>query len=349
MPKLTIKEIAKIAGVSTSAVSIVLNNKKGVSDETRKKVTQIVDNLQYAPNPNSRRLLFNKTNNIAVLFKRNISPLENLFYSELNRVIIREFDNYGYNLIFTSVAVENNNIIFPNIIKSYDVDGVIFYGDMDPLIINGIKKFDIPYLIVDTHSPTPDALCVYADYAQAAYTATSYLISIGHRRIAHIGNSMLSNYNLQTFSGYKKAIEEQKIEIPMNWIQINAQADAGDEQTAYNHMEKILSYSALPSAVFCSSDIYAIGAIKCIKYHKLKVPDDISIISIDDIILSSYVEPPLTTVRIDKVDMAKIAVSILVNKIEGKDTEITNHMVNSNNLIKRSSTKAVENFKSVSM
>lgn len=339
MPKLTIKEIAKIAGVSTSAVSIVLNNKKGVSEETRKKVTQIVDNLQYAPNPNSRRLLFNKTNNIAVLFKRNISPLENLFYSELNRVIICECDNYGYNLIFTSVAVENNNIIFPNIIKSYDVDGVIFYGDMDPLIINGIKKFDIPYLIVDTHSPTPDALCVYADYAQAAYTATSYLISIGHRRIAHIGNSMLTHYSFQTFSGFKKAIEEYKLEIPINWIQINTPVDAGDEQTAYKCMNNILSYETLPSAVFCASDIYAIGAIKCTKDHGLKVPDDISIISIDDIILSNYIEPPLTTVRIDKTDMAKIAVSMLVDKIENKDKEIINHMVISNNLIKRASTK----------
>ena len=108
MPRLTIKEIAKIAEVSPSAVSIVLNGKKGVSDKTRKKVQEIVKRLNYTPNPSSRRLLFNKTNNIAVLFEHSVSPLEHLFHSELNRILLHKCETAGYNLVFTSAKVEDD-------------------------------------------------------------------------------------------------------------------------------------------------------------------------------------------------------------------------------------------------
>lgn len=336
MPKLTIKEIAKIAGVSPSAVSIVLNNKPGVSEATRKNVMEIVEKLQYTPNPNSRRLLFNKTNNIAVLFPRNTSPLEHFFYSELNRVILHECESLGYNLIFTSVTIEDNNVLLPNVVKSYDVDGIIFYGDVDPLVLNNIRRFDIPFILVDNHLSAPDILSVSADYMQAAYTATKYLISVGHRDIGFIGTSAQAYFSAQTFSGFKKAIAEHQIPLPINLIQI----DANDENTAYECMNNILLFGNKPTAVFCSADIYAIGATRCIKDHGLRIPEDISIIGIDDIILAQYVEPPLTTIKIDKVEMGKIAVDLLVKKVEKKEVEST--IVDSSEIVIRKSTKILK-------
>lgn len=330
---MTIKEIAKIAGVSPAAVSIVLNDRKGVSDETRAKVKEIVEKLQYSPNPNSRRLLFNKTNNIAILFKRNISPMEHLFHSELNRVILRECESFGYNLMFSSITVDHDNVSIPTVIKSYDVDGIISYGDIDTLILNSIRKFDIPYIIVDSHSTTTDISAVRADYMQAAYTATGYLISIGHRNIAYIGTNSMPQYGAQTFSGFKKAIEENKIALPINWIQM----DANDEESAFKCMGNILSYDQLPSAVFCAADIYAIGVMQCIKQHGMQIPQDISVIGIDDILLSRYIDPPLTTVKIDKEEMGRIAMDMLVNKIKKK--EVKNQVVRSDNLVVRASTK----------
>lgn len=335
MPKLTITEIAKIANVSPSAVSIVLNNRKGVSEETRKKVSEIVENLQYTPNPNSRRLLFNKTNNIAVLFKRNISPLEHLFHSELNRIILHECESLGYNLLFTSTTIENDTVILPNVIKSYDADGIIFYGDIDAQIISSIKKFDIPYIIVDSHIVVPDILSVYADYSEAAYTATCYLINQGHSEIAFIGNNFLAQYNAQIFAGFKKAVENSKISIPMNWIQL----DANDEASSFNCMENILLYDKHPTAVFCSADVYAIGAMKAIKTYNFKIPDDISIIGVDDIILSRYIEPSLTTVKIDKEEMGRIAIDLLIKRID--KISVKSQAVSSDNLIIRSSVKKI--------
>jgi len=336
MPKLTIKEIAKIAGVSPSAVSIVLNNRTGVSEQTRQKILEIVERLQYTPNPNSRRLLFNKTNNIAVLFRKNASPLEHFFYSDLNRVILHECESLGYNLIFTSVTVKDNNVLLPNVIKSYDVDGIIFYGDVEPLILSSIRRYDIPFVVVDNHLPVPDILCVSADYMEAAYTATNYLISLGHRDIGYIGTSSQAHFNAQTFAGFKKAVEEHEIVLPINWIQI----DADDENSSYECMKNMLNYGKLPTAVFCSADIYAIGAMRCIKDLGLKIPDDISVIGIDDIILSQYTDPPLTTIKIDKVEMGKLAIDLLVKRIEKSEETTTGAKVTSNNIVERATTKA---------
>ena len=277
--------------------------------------------------------------NIAVLFKENISPLDHFFHSEINNSILQECELLGYNLIFACVKFENGNIVLPNVIKAYDVDGVIFYGDMDNDVLDSIKKFNIPFIIVDSHFSDPNILRVNANYKEAAFTALSYLISQGHSKIAYIGNHSLTNYSAQTFAGYKQAIDEHKITVPMDWVQI----DAYDENGAYACMNKILSSKNIPTAVFCCADIYAIGTIKCIKEHGLSVPNDISVIGVDDIILSKYIEPPLTTIKIDKNEMGKIAINMLTKKIQNETVQ--NTFVKSDNLIIRNSTTS----KSVSM
>lgn len=335
MPRLTIKEIAKIAEVSPSAVSIVLNGKKGVSDKTRKKVQEIVKRLNYTPNPSSRRLLFNKTNNIAVLFEHSVSPLEHLFHSELNRILLHKCETAGYNLVFTSAKVEDDGVILPNVVKSYDVDGIILYGEINPLIVSNIKNLDIPFIVIDSHSDMPDVLSVRADYFDAANKATKYLIDSGHKRIAYLGSDVSLGFGAQTFSGFKKAIEEYYIQLPANWIQM----DAFDEDSAYECMRRLILKEDLPSAVFCAADIYALGAIRCIKAHELIVPDDISVIGIDDILLSRYIDPPLTTIHINKEEMAGFAFDILVNKLENR--EVKSKMISSGQLVIRKSVKPI--------
>jgi len=341
MAKLTIKEIARMAGVSPSAVSIVVNNRKGVSEPTRARVMDIVEKLNYYPNPSSRRLLFNKTNNIGILFKKNASPMEHFFYSELNSVILQECEALGYNLIFSSLEYNNktNEITLPNVVNYRDVDGVIFYGDIDIQIINKFNTMDIPFIIVDSHNRSEDILSVSADYYEASYTATKYLISIGHMSIAFIGTSLIPFYGNQTFFGFKKAIEENRISLPINWIQL----DAFDENSSYLCMKNILSYNQAPTAIVCSADIYAIGAMRCLKDNNYKIPDDMSIIGIDDIILDQYVEPALSTIKIDKVEMGKSAIDLLIKKIENEKTG--NQIITSNELVIRRSTKPVKDTK----
>jgi LacI family transcriptional regulator len=299
-------------------------------------VQKIIEQVNYTPNPNSRRLVFNRTNNIVVLFKRNISPLNHYFYSEINNVILHECEIRGYNLIFASMKIEEDQVEFPNVIKSYDVDGILFYGDIEPFVLNSLDKYSIPYVVIDSHSPDSRRLSVTADYDAATYTAVSYLIKSGHRSIAYIGNSFLANFSAQTFSGYKKAIEESSLATNLQWIQLDAQ----DEFSAYQCMNNILSSNTLPTAVFCSADIYAIGAIRCIKEAGLKVPEDFSTVSIDDIVLSRYTDPMLTTVKIDKVEMGRIAMDLLIRKIQGESVESV--LTKADTLVVRDSAKIMD-------
>jgi DNA-binding LacI/PurR family transcriptional regulator len=337
MQKFTIKDIAKIAGVSPSAISIALNDRPGVSDETRKNILEIIERLQYMPNPNSRRLLFNTTNNIAVLFKSNASPLDQYFYSELNRTILNECEKHGYNLMFASILVEGNKVVLPKVVKAYDVDGIIIYGDMETSILSEIKKFDIPFVLVDNHDIAGDMASVHPDYTLAAYTATKFLVDCGHRRIAYLAVNSPTGFSAQTFSGFKKAIEEYQLSLPLQWIQNEVKDD--DEASLYECMEQFISTTPFPSAIFCAADIYAINAIRFIKKHHLKVPEDISVIGIDDILLSRYVEPSLTTIRIDKEKMGKDAISLLLKSI--KKEQIQNIIVGSDSLIIRNSVKII--------
>ncbi len=161
--------------------------------------------------------------------------------------------------------------------------------------------------------------------------ATRYLIVHGHRNIGFIGSSYIPDFYLQTFTGFRNALAEANLQLQPAWMQV----DASDENSAYKCMERIVSTPSLPTAIFCPADIYAIGAIRCAREKGLRVPEDISFIGIDDILLSRYYEPGLTTVRIDKEEMGCLAMETIVKKINGQPAGTV--IVKSDNLIVRDS------------
>jgi len=335
MGRKTIHDVARLANVSPSAVSIVLNNKPGVSDATRKSVLEIIDQLGYAPNPNSRRLLFNKTNNIAILFPKSASPLDHSFYSEINTAVLHECEKKGYNLIFASFSTKNDKVQFPDLIKARDVDGVIFYGDVAPAVLSALAKYELPHIIIDSHTLLPDVLFVSADYCHGAQVAVRHLIELGHREIGYIGNFADTDFGAQTLSGYQKAMAEAGLSAPEHWIA----CEAASEDSAYQCMEEILACPQRPTAIACGADIYAIGVIRCIKAHGLRVPEDFSVAGIDDILLSRYTDPTITTVKIDKGEIGKTAVKLLIQAISGE--KVAGVTICSDQLIPRKSTQTI--------
>lgn len=333
MEKLTIKEIAKLAGVSPTAVSFVINNKKGVSENTRKKVTEVIEKTNFVPSLNSRRLFFKKSYNISLVIQQTSSPFSDLFYYEITNGILEKSKEFGYNIVFTDISIKDNLVKIPDIIKYNDTDGIIFYQDTESAILREIDKLNIPYVIVDAHSTSNDFTSINADSELLAYTATKFLIEHGHVDIALICSSYIPEYYIQIFTGYKNALEEVRVSISPYWIQNNA----FDELSAYNCMDNIFKNASKFSAVFCAGDIFAIGAIRCAKDKGYRVPEDISFIGIDDIILSRYIEPALTTIKIDKALMGRLAMDLLVKKINGNNVE--NIILESNNIVVRNSVK----------
>jgi LacI family transcriptional regulator len=304
---LTIKDIAELANVSASAVSFALNNKKGISAETRQRILKIVEENEYIPNQQARRLLTKRTNNIGILHEREHSPLSHWFLHEILSPAAKQCEELGFNLLFSPANGDRDNLI-PEIVRNREVDGIIILGETDPLVIEKLRETEFPLVLVDEHLRTPDVFAVEADYAQGALTAVDYLVTRGHRKIGYIGDSADSFYGSQTYRGYLNALEEARIKPEKGLIFHDARD--GDEETALRCMERLLSKT--PTAVFCAADIYAIGAVKAIRKAGMTVPGDISVIGMDNLVLGKYVDPELTTIDFRKEEMGREAVNILI-------------------------------------
>ncbi len=312
MKKITVKEIAKMAGVSVTTVSFVLNNKPGVSDAIRKKVQSIIDETNFRPNLNSRKLLKNKSYNICLIINSSSSPFEDLFYFDITRGILNQAHRYGYNLIMSKL--ESGNEDLPAAVYSGETDGIIFFQDISGVILNKAKESGIPFVIVDSHNNVDGITSVNPDYSTAAYDAANYLIDQNHKNIVMLSKKDVADFYKQTFDGFKRALTDNGLLIKKNQKELMA----SNEDNAYSITKKLLTSPNRPSAILCATDIFAIGAIRAAKDCKLSVPGDVSIMGIDDIFLSRYIDPRLTTVGVNKEDMGVYAMDLLYKKMKGK-------------------------------
>lgn len=314
--KFTISDIAKAAGVSKTAVSFVLNNKEGISEQTRQKVLDVIKQTNYKPTMNSKRLFFHKSFTIAVVFDQSGYRLDNLFYLGIMSALLKRCTDYNYSLVYSEYSYVDGAVKLPENMLNKDVDGVVFLKDIPVELINTLKNLEIPYVIADAHAEYEALYTVNVDYQLAAYTAVNYLISRGHRRIGFVGNMQLPAFYSQSISGYQKALEENGLPVEPAWCFEKVH----DRKTTEQYMAQLLENRERPTAIFCMEDILAIELIRYLQKNKLCVPEDISVIAIDDIILSNEIFPGLTTVAIDKDLLGSSAIDILMNLIDQKPT-----------------------------
>ena len=342
MPKLTIVDIAKLAGVSPSTVSLVMNKRPGISEDTRRRVLEVVDRMNFAPSQSARSQILKSTQNIAVLFNMDCHPLEHLFQESLNKCILRYCTEREYNLVFVSCSFGEDSapVTLPNILRARGVDGVVSYGYVPISVINSLQELEMPYLLLDSHQLPNHCMSLRVDYYAAARMAMRHLMDNGHKKIAYIGSNFPPLYSQQTFEGYRSALEEQNIVVPLSWIQMQSK-DSDDEDSADKQMQAILQSGAQPTAVFCAADIYAIGAIRALKHAGIRVPQDISVIGIDDILISSYIDPPLTTVRIDTARLANQGCDMLFASIASGAPNTAHEKFSDFTLISRSTVKTL--------
>lgn len=332
---LTINDIARLSGVSKTTVSFVINGKEGVSEETREKVLSVIEQTNYKPTLNSRRLYYQKSFTIAVVFDKSIPAFGNLFYFDIMNALMKRCTTYQYALVYSEFTVDGNEVVLPENILNKDIDGLIFLRDIPMALILKLHSLNIPFVVADDHSEHDTLYTVSADYRLAAYTAVTYLIEQGHVNIGFLGNMNLPTFYAQIFSGYQKALREAGLSIRPSLCY----EKIVDRGTIEKYIPELLSSKVKPTAVFCMEDILAIELIRYLQKRGLRVPDDISVISIDDIILSSLIYPGLTTVSIDKEKIGISAVDMLIDLINGKKPPRVT--ISSNNLTIRESVRRV--------
>jgi len=316
--KVTIEDIAKECNVSKSTVSRVLNNSPNVKESTRKKILEVIKKYDYSPNVFARGLIGKKIGAIGVI----VSDITNPFHAVLVRGIGDICRTYGYSLFLcnTDGRVDEEIKHVKSLIQR-NVDGIIFASiKLKDEGLNEAKRSGITVLLVGRLPESAEEFnYVIVDNELGGYMAVSYLISLGHKKIAYISGPWDTWPNMRRFEGYKRALEEKGIWIDKRYI------FKGDFtiDTAYSIGTKILMMKNRPSAVFCANDMTAIGLLEACMELGVKVPEELSIIGFDDIPLSSFRTIQLTTISQSIYDQGALAGKILLEKLQKEDNNLS--------------------------
>lgn len=329
----TIKDIARKANVSTTTVSKVINNYPDISPETKKRVLKIIDENNYRPNANARSLSMNKSYSIGIFFKdHHNSGLRHPFFRDIIYGLEQEFCDFGYDLVLFS-SKWGDNFKYVEKCRHRKVDGTVLMGmlkndnDLEELI-----KANIPTVFIDLDIKSENATYVMSDNVKGAQKAIEYLYKLGHRKIGMIMGEKVTKPAQDRTKGYKKTLKKLNLPFKENWV-----VEGGfSEDGGFASMTKILNLNKHPTAIFCHGDEIAIGAIKAIHKSKYKVPDDFSIVGFDDIEISRYINPKLTTIQQNKFKMGKKAAEQLIRIINNPE-KIYSPVILPTKLIKRDS------------
>ena len=315
MGNLTIRDIARMAGVSTTAVSFVLNNRPGVSDATRQRVQDIIQRTGFTPNVHTRRLNLGKSFTIHVVLRWHDYSLFNQFALETLYGIFRASKALGYSVIFTFVEDSMDAEQLIESVRSKDCDGVILNQISDPSFTTLLQRENIPFICTDSHMKKDGTLpIVEVDYYDAAYKATRYLIDCGHTEIGFIGPVTPLEFHESTFTGYTDALRDAGLVCNPAWISKIAYA----ETSAETCIKQLLRLPWLPTAFFCAGDSFAIDTIHYGKDCGLQIPQDISILGLDNLLVSRYIDPPLSTMTFDKELLGETSVRLLHQIMTGE-------------------------------
>ncbi len=303
-----IKEVAKLAGVSVATVSRVLNDSSSVLPETKDRVCEAIEKLNYQPNLLARNLRRSETKLILAI----IPSISNMFFSEVVRGMQNKARKYGYNLLLCNTEDDSESLkVYLNLLKSRQADGVIFVSSaIEQQTLTGIAKTH-PVVLCSEYYDGLDISYISIDNKLAAYQAVQHLIRTGRKRIAFINGF---DYHISTrlrLEGYKQALADNNIEFREELVR---QGTYG-LKSGLRVMRQFLSLEEPPDGVLAGSDMMAIGAIKFIKQSGLKVPEDIGVVGFDDTRATSIFEPSVTSISQPMFDMGQCAVDILLKKI----------------------------------
>lgn len=336
----TIYEIAKIAGVSPTTVSKVINNYPDVSDKTRARIQKILHEENFLPNSQAQFLSTKKTWTLGIVYFENLGVgLSHPFFSGVIEALKNQADKHGYSLLFGSKNDRLKNDTFLEYFKYRCVDGIaIICTDPNDKETLELIESDFPIVVIDMFNQNTST--VTSDSMEGCNLAINYLYDLGHRKVAHITGSSYSDNWPSTIrkEGYIKAMDKLNLKILDGYI---ADGINFDVTGGYSAMKELLKLKERPTAVFASCDKIAIGAINAIKEAGLSVPDDISIIGFDDIEISRYITPSLTTIRQKCDEIGAAAVDLLVEQINQKAKLKINKII-SVELMKRDSCKKID-------
>ena len=310
----TIKDVAKMAGVSISTVSRVINDSKPVSPEVRKKVLDAIEELDYKPNQVARSLVTRKSNLIGII----MTDIGNAYMAQMIRGIEEVGRMYNYDILLSSsYGNANRERELAELLKSKQVEGIIFISEAaNKSAASLISEFGIPFVYLNKYYADHEFPSVTVDDLQGSEDMVDYLQELGHRKILYITSNEYENSSVekQKIEGYRRSINKNSGE---EFILSIGGYEVDDGYNVGNNVVKLIKEDGI-TAVFCRQDEIAIGLINYCYDNNIRVPEDISICGYGDTKISSIYRPKLTTVREPYYDMGAVAIRKIIKEIDSK-------------------------------
>ena len=316
---MTIKDIARLSGVSVSTVSRVLNNRPDVSEESRRRVRSVIENESYIPNNTARDLVKTKSDAIGLV----VRGISNPFYTDVITAIEKEIENAGYTMVMRQIASDADEIqCGAEMEREKRLLGIVFLGGCQDYTSERLKVLNVPFVCCSYSNKygnldSEQYSSVSIDDQDEAYRAVDILIKSGHRRIAALVSATDDGSISQLrYQGYIKALKDNGIAQEQSLVIETGGFSITD---AYRAMEcRLDNDNADFTALFTIADVMAMGAMRALREKGKRVPEDCSVMAIDGIAVSEYIHPMLSTLCQPVEEMGQKSVDILLDMIEGR-------------------------------
>ncbi|WP_397448692.1 LacI family DNA-binding transcriptional regulator [Pseudomonas sp. NA-150] len=326
----TIKDVAAMAGISYTTVSHVLNKTRPVSDEVRLKVEAAIVALDYVPSAVARSLKAKSTLTIGLLIPNGINP----YFAELARGIEDYCERNGFCVILcNSDDNPDKQRSYLRVLLEKRVDGLIVSSVGGDAEAGGLANVRTPMVVVDRDLDGVTADLVRIDHEEGAYLATCHLIGQGHQHIACICGPASTSVTQMRLAGYRRAMQEAQLAMPEHWVVESDFTSPGGYQAAVG----LLDHNP-PTAIFAGNDMIGIGVLRAAAERNIRVPADLSVIGFDDIQMSRYVYPALTTVGQSILQLGEMAAEVLLRRIAAPTTTAVEQRIVAPKIVLREST-----------
>jgi LacI family transcriptional regulator len=328
------KDVAQLAGVSIQTVSAVVNNKPDITEETRARVLSIIEQLNYQPYAVARSLRTRQTQTIALV----VSNIASVAIAAMASAAEAQAHSFGYRLILYNTHNDSNReTSYFNAAAQQWVDGVVFIPAMGCLgRLDILQTAGIPSVAIDRVPDDYGGPAVMLDNLKAGRLAGEHLLSLGHKHLAHIGGPMEIRLARERLGGFKQTLEAHGLDGDACTV---VEETTFTCQSGYVAMQQLLRHRPHPTAVFAANDLMAIGAMRAVDEVGLRIPQDISIVGVDDIEVAAFQTPPLTTIQQPFTQLATLGVQLLLDILAGKELVQPQIVIEPTLIVRQSTTK----------
>jgi DNA-binding LacI/PurR family transcriptional regulator len=307
----SIKDIARAAGVSHSTVSRALRDSPLVNPRTAEAIRRIAQECGYRPSAAARSLVTQRTFTVGVV----VTNISDPFVAGVVGGIEDASSERGFSVFLANSNADPDQEV--RVVHSFEerrVDGIVVTSSrVGALYVPLLARREIPIVLLNNQHPSQFAHSVMIDNVAGSRDGTSHLLALGHRRIAYLGDRFGHQSDTERLEGYRAALARERIRVDPRLV---VHGD-GKPEGAIEPIRQLLGLATRPTAIVCYNDMSALGAMRELRSAGLRVPDDVSLVGFDDLYISQYLEPPLTTIRQPMRQMGRLAMETLVGLLAG--------------------------------